>query len=214
MRAGGDRFGGAKHLLTTLEPPDYIVIGEPSGWEGITLGYKGSLTVDFQLELPRFHHGAQERTAAEEAVAFYDALCGAYPERGARFGSLAIRLTDLNTSSLGTHEAVRMGINVRTPLEFDFDDFGATVADLSGQASISVNGFVPAVVSDKRNLLVRSFPAAIRGQAGTPCFKYKTGTSDMNILVSRGGGLSAWGCPIVAYGPGDSLLDHAPEEHL
>ncbi|RPI03454.1 MAG: acetyl-lysine deacetylase, partial [Zetaproteobacteria bacterium] len=24
----------------------------------------------------------------------------------------------------------------------------------------------------------------------------------------------AWRCPIVAYGPGDSRLDHTPDEHL
>jgi LysW-gamma-L-lysine carboxypeptidase len=24
----------------------------------------------------------------------------------------------------------------------------------------------------------------------------------------------AWGCPIVAYGPGDSSLDHTPEEQI
>ena len=24
----------------------------------------------------------------------------------------------------------------------------------------------------------------------------------------------AWKCPIVAYGPGDSALDHTPHEHL
>ena len=24
----------------------------------------------------------------------------------------------------------------------------------------------------------------------------------------------AWQCPIVAYGPGDSSLDHTPNEHL
>jgi LysW-gamma-L-lysine carboxypeptidase len=23
-----------------------------------------------------------------------------------------------------------------------------------------------------------------------------------------------WNCPIVAYGPGDSALDHTPEEHI
>ncbi|MCP4537819.1 MAG: acetyl-lysine deacetylase, partial [Chloroflexi bacterium] len=23
-----------------------------------------------------------------------------------------------------------------------------------------------------------------------------------------------WGCPIVAYGPGDSSLDHTPDEHI
>jgi LysW-gamma-L-lysine carboxypeptidase len=24
----------------------------------------------------------------------------------------------------------------------------------------------------------------------------------------------AWGCPAVAYGPGDSSLDHTPDEHI
>jgi len=24
----------------------------------------------------------------------------------------------------------------------------------------------------------------------------------------------AWGCPVVAYGPGDSRLDHTPHEHI
>ena len=23
----------------------------------------------------------------------------------------------------------------------------------------------------------------------------------------------AWGCPIIAYGPGDSAFDHTPDEH-
>ena len=36
----------------------------------------------------------------------------------------------------------------------------------------------------------------------------KTGTSDMNVVAP------VWQCPIVAYGPGDSALDHTPNEHL
>jgi LysW-gamma-L-lysine carboxypeptidase len=36
----------------------------------------------------------------------------------------------------------------------------------------------------------------------------KTGTSDLNILAP------AWGCPAIAYGPGDSSLDHTPDERI
>ena len=36
----------------------------------------------------------------------------------------------------------------------------------------------------------------------------KTGTSDMNVVGPL------WNCPIVAYGPGDSGLDHTPAEHI
>jgi LysW-gamma-L-lysine carboxypeptidase len=41
-----------------------------------------------------------------------------------------------------------------------------------------------------------------------PGFVVKTGTSDMNVVAP------VWQCPIVAYGPGDSALDHTPHERL
>jgi LysW-gamma-L-lysine carboxypeptidase len=62
--------------------------------------------------------------------------------------------------------------------------------------------------SDKRNALVKAFLKAIREHGGDPKFKVKTGTSDMNVLAPH------WCCPVVAYGPGDSALDHTPHEHI
>jgi LysW-gamma-L-lysine carboxypeptidase len=41
-----------------------------------------------------------------------------------------------------------------------------------------------------------------------PRFVYKTGTADLNIVAP------AWKCPAVVYGPGDSALDHTPNEHI
>ncbi|MEJ2737953.1 MAG: M20/M25/M40 family metallo-hydrolase [Anaerolineae bacterium] len=55
---------------------------------------------------------------------------------------------------------------------------------------------------------MRAMLRAIRAEGGRPRFKLKTGTSDMNIVGP------AWGCPIIAYGPGDSSLDHTPYEHI
>ncbi|MCB0360215.1 MAG: M20/M25/M40 family metallo-hydrolase, partial [Bdellovibrionales bacterium] len=44
---------------------------------------------------------------------------------------------------------------------------------------------------------------------GEPRLFLKTGTADMNVLAA------GWpSCPMVAYGPGDSALDHTPNEHL
>ncbi len=43
---------------------------------------------------------------------------------------------------------------------------------------------------------------------GEPTLLRKTGTSDMNVYAKT------WDCPMVTYGPGDSDLDHAPNEHL
>jgi LysW-gamma-L-lysine carboxypeptidase len=55
---------------------------------------------------------------------------------------------------------------------------------------------------------VRALLAAIRSQGGKPAFNVKSGTSDMNLVGP------AWGCPMAAYGPGDSELDHTPNEHI
>ena len=53
-----------------------------------------------------------------------------------------------------------------------------------------------------------TFLRAIRAEGLDPTFKVKSGTSDMNVVGP------AWNCPILAYGPGDSSLDHTPNEHL
>ncbi|MCA1554295.1 MAG: M20/M25/M40 family metallo-hydrolase, partial [Chloroflexi bacterium] len=65
-----------------------------------------------------------------------------------------------------------------------------------------------AVRAEKNTPLVRAFLAAMRTHGGNAGFTVKTGTSDMNVVAP------IWRCPIVAYGPGDSNLDHTPHEHI
>ena len=67
---------------------------------------------------------------------------------------------------------------------------------------------IPAYRAEKNTPLVRAFLGAIRGAGGSPVFSVKTGTSDMNLVAPL------WGCQTMAYGPGDSDLDHTPNEHI
>jgi len=61
--------------------------------------------------------------------------------------------------------------------------------------------------TDKNNSLVKTLSSAIRKVRGkTPVLIRKTGTSDMNLLGN------ILKIPVVAYGPGDSSLDHTPNE--
>jgi LysW-gamma-L-lysine carboxypeptidase len=81
----------------------------------------------------------------------------------------------------------------------------------AGEIRLVYRAFEPAWRGDSRNALVRSFLAAIRAQGeadAKPSFVVKTGTSDMNVVAP------VWRCPILAYGPGDSRLDHTPDEHV
>jgi acetylornithine deacetylase/succinyl-diaminopimelate desuccinylase-like protein len=79
-----------------------------------------------------------------------------------------------------------------------------------GQSPIHLtfSGAEVAFRAEKNTPLVRAFLTAIRGWGGQPRFVLKTGTSDMNVVGP------AWGCPILAYGPGDSALDHTPQERI
>ena len=99
-------------------------------------------------------------------------------------------------------------IVVRLPPGFDVEALHTRLEERCNGGRVQFSPVEPAIRMDKNNRLVRAFLRAIRRQGGTPVFKLKTGTSDMN-LVGR-----YWkDCPMVAYGPGDSALDHAPNEH-
>ncbi len=199
---------GARFLLQQHYQPDYIIIGEPSGWEALTLGYRGSILVFYKLKRPPAHHGHPTLTVGEEAFRFYEALKSRYPRGKSAFESVDVRLAEIRTYSEGREELVEMLLDLRTPLGFDFAELDLAIAALAGEAEASLGRPTPACRAAKNNSLVRAFLQAIRAHAGEPSFKLKTGTSDMNLLGP------AYGVPIVAYGPGDSALDHTPNEHI
>ena len=90
------------------------------------------------------------------------------------------------------------------------EELRVTVAGPQLTIDLCFRGYELAWRSERDPLLVRSFLAAVReiAPAEKPSFVVKTGTSDMNVVAP------VWRCPIVAYGPGDSSLDHTPHEHL
>ena len=61
---------GARHRAT-LPAPDWCVIGEPSGWDGVTIGYKGRLVLRLTLERTARHGAAPGATVSEEALALH-----------------------------------------------------------------------------------------------------------------------------------------------
>ena len=203
---------GARHLARTMQPPYCVIIGEPSDWEGITLGYKGMLTVDYRLVLPGGHIAGERPGTAEKAVTFWNRLMNYAEERNdgrlGHFDTLDPALRDFRTFSDGLNDGTEMNIVVRLPPGTDAADLKWSMRVWCNGAQLSFPGSDPPFRSEKNTPPVRALLRAIRAGGGRPRFKLKTGTSDMNIVGP------AWGCPIVAYGPGDSSLDHTPDEHI
>ena len=203
---------GAHYLRETMEPPDCVVIGEPSGWEGITLGYKGLLAVHHRWESSVSHGAADHRTPAEHAVGFWDHIrerTDAMNEgRTGAFDTVTPSLRDIHTFSDGIRAWSEMDVVLRLSPNIPPPVVRAALEARHPDEQVTFPYAEPAFRSEKNSPLVRAFLGAIRAASGRPRFKLKTGTSDMNVVGP------AWGCPIVAYGPGDSNLDHTPDEHV
>ncbi|GAC1521468.1 MAG: [LysW]-lysine hydrolase [Chloroflexota bacterium] len=202
---------GARHLAA-MKSPDFLIIAEPSGADAVVLGYKGSQRFQVEWSQPCAHSAGQEPTAPERTMVFWNALtawCAARcPDRGNAFRQLTPRLLGMESHSDGLHEQACLNVGLRLPPETTVEEVRAGVQDLWPEASFA---FAPAeqpVLAGKGTPLVAAFLRSIRARGAKPRFKVKTGTSDMNVVAP------VWRCPMVAYGPGDSSLDHTPEEHV
>jgi LysW-gamma-L-lysine carboxypeptidase len=202
---------GARFAVTQYQP-DLCLIGEPSGWDGVTLGYKGRILIDYEYAQSMSHTAGQESGAAEAGIAWYNQLAAYINEFNADksrlFNQLLPSIRDIHTGSDGLTNTIHIKVGVRLPPDFDIDAFETAVLTWTGDGSVQFYGYEAAFQSDRRTPLARAFNKALRGAGVRPRFKVKTGTSDMNVVGP------VWQCPIVAYGPGDSSLDHTPEEYI
>lgn len=202
---------GAYHLLRGPRP-DYVIIGEPGGWSRITLGYRGRLLVDYDVTCPMSHTAGPCQSAAEVAANFWrdtEALGVKYNEtvKGI-FGTLDPSLRRFNTAEMDFAQNAELTIGLRIPPGIDIGALQQQIRGIAATGTVSFRGAEEPFRAPKNSPLTRAFLLAIRAQGGKPSFVLKTGTSDMNVVGPR------WQCPIVAYGPGDSSLDHTPGEHI
>jgi len=239
---------GAHFLLKRLngrdeQAPDFCIIGEPSHWHRVTLGYKGRLLIDLLARRPSSHTAGPEVGVGITAFDLWRRLEQVAERHGGQtpFERVLPSLRSIGTTSDGLYDTVRADYGLRLPVDFDVaalvDEltnwFGVAAADIRGPLfsdldpergtgtirceqghaglELSLRGYEVGVRADRHSPLVRAFLAAIRAVGGpdvAPKFVVKTGTCDMNIVWP------VWRCPILAYGPGDSTLDHTPDEHL
>ena len=208
---------GARHWATR-PAPDWCVIGEPSGWDGVTVAYKGRLVLGLSLARDARHGAAPGPTVAEEALQLWSRIKDAATTRtgDARpFQRLDCRLEGMHAAAGdGLIERADLRIGYRVPPGIVTAELEAEVEALAAGHDEETAVEVEHIAAEEPARTLRSTPVAtafarsISALGGQTAFKEKSGTSDMNIL------LPAWGCPMVAYGPGDARYDHTPIERL
>ena len=217
----GGKTSSSPNFPIPQTPPAYCIIGEPSHWDRVTLGYKGRLLLDVVLRAPFSHSAGEGRLPAEQAVDLWrqvEQFCADFNQErqaSSSFTRLDPSLRHIASRDEGAYGVVDLSLGFRLPV-------GLSPAELEQQLrqlltrlpdditiELSFSGGEHAYKGDKANPLVGAFLGAIRQAGGQPRFVVKTGTADMNVVAPH------WaGTPIVAYGPGDSSLDHTPHEHI
>jgi [amino group carrier protein]-lysine/ornithine hydrolase len=193
--------------------PHMLVIGEPSKWETITLGFKGSQWFNYHLSSPVAHTAGKAASACELAVQFWNRLsewCKTFNSTNSSvFQQVTPTLRAMHSGTDHFTDTASLRVGLRLPPGLALAQVATQLEELKGEGTIELSaGAVEGYRGDKNNPLVRAFLQAIRKMGGSPGFSLKTGTSDMNIVAP------VWNCPVVAYGPGDSSLDHTPEERV
>lgn len=199
---------GAHHLVATQPRPDALLVGEPNGWDGVGLAYKGRTGVTLDVRRPPAHTSAPAERAVEAAVGVWQAvreyLDGLPVQGNGDFDRPIAALTRID----GDIVRAKAEIVCRVPPGFDFEDFERHLDHLTAGEPTRLDERTAAVEQDRRDPVVRTLCAAIRRAGARPRLKRKCGTCDMNIFVP------AWKVPAAAYGPGDSALDHTDHEHV
>ncbi|RNC81860.1 MAG: [LysW]-lysine hydrolase [Phycisphaera sp.] len=203
---------GARAIAAKYSP-DACIIGEPSGVDGVTLGYKGRMAICATFMSECAHAASETQNACDLAHAWWSkvGLRVAKFNDGKRlmFEEIQARLLGQQSETDGNKDCATFKASFRLPLQVDPDDFESDLRSmLPKDAMIVRTSSEVAYVTDRNDPVVRSLMTAIREDGMTPKPKIKTGTADLNVVGP------IWRCPIAAYGPGNSALDHTPREHL
>jgi len=216
---------GIRNIIRKGISADYAIFGEPSGAGNVTIAYKGSLHLKVICETQTGHAAAPWlfENAVEIAFQVWKAISSihfAEEDLRSRFYSTTSCLTGIEggdgfgrvPSKCTFHADIR--IPPQITLQRFLDRAQDCAKQLRGQhpnvnIQIELEDKEEPFETDKSSALVRSFAWAIRKVTSKPAVLVrKSGTADINAFAA------AIKRPMIAYGPGNSHLDHTADERI
>jgi LysW-gamma-L-lysine carboxypeptidase len=186
-----------------LHSPAACVIGEPTGSDGVALSYRGRVFFTFEAEDGGAHRSGSPGPMTDVVMATTSLVGITKNMQG-----YTTSVVEMEGREAGTRYG-RIAVDLRTPIGAAQDEVVAMLSDtaIAFGVRLDVIEYVPPYGVQKTDTVIRAFRTAIRDVGMKPRILAKQGTCDFNVL-------SPWGCPMGAYGPGDSKYDHTPDEQI
>jgi len=186
-------------------------VGEPSNTRGITIGYRGCIRAIIKAEDSGGHRSADEGPLTSVTLAASEIL-NRLRSNDQSGKSIAYSPSGAVVYMQGREKGQRsakMELDIRVPIGGTLEEYRLLVKKICEKYEVEHDIIlaIPSHVTDKNNIVAKAFRAALRRQKLEPRVVVKSGTADFNHAA-------AWNCPMVAYGPGDSTLDHTMNEHI
>ena len=188
-----------------LHEPAALVVGEPTGSNGVALSYRGRILFSFVAEDSGAHRSGSPGPMSDTVLAAASMM--QITENMGKGYSIAIM-------EMEGHEAGRRSASItmdlRTPIGAQQEELELMLNETAAAFGVGLNviEYGPPHEGQKSDPVIRAFRTAIRDVTGEPPrVLAKQGTCDFNVL-------STWGCPMGAFGPGDSKYDHSSNEQI
>lgn len=201
---------GAKHLVEKKLKADHVLVGEPTGF-GIAVAYRGSITAEAHAGARGGHSSAPYagESALDKMLGFVNEVRSRF--RGSSYDEVTSTVTMLRSGDWPSKlpEEAKAYVNIRFPSPIEVSSILSEVHEIASRHGVELRT-VDATPPVKVRLSVKAVRALVRGclRSGVkPRIVRKTGTSDMNVLVSLTRS-------IAAFGPGDSKLAHTSLEKI
>jgi LysW-gamma-L-lysine carboxypeptidase len=185
---------------------DAVIVGEPSHTHGLTLGYYGLLKLQLSIEREQGHSAGKGIESSSDAlVNLVQRLRDVVRKSDPHFISSLSCLESKENKDFNITSGI---LSFRVSPLFEKNLFYDSVNKYQDQhIKIQILRDTPAYQLSRSNPLVTAFIKGFKKFDIQPKFIVKKGTSDMNTLAS------SWtDIPMVAYGPGNSQLDHTCHE--
>jgi len=206
---------GARHLIEDRDAPAVVINGEPSGWDAITLGYRGIVGGEYSASTPAGHGARPDANAIDHATAWWERVRASVADEigdaePGSFDTITATAASIDGGLSDDGDAVEasMAARFRVPPSETPDAVCGLVDGCLDAGEIEWGESIPPHVASPRSTPATALRKGIRAVGGEPTHLQKTGTADANLYAD------AWDVPVVTYGPGDSALDHAPDERL